>query len=139
MISGTRDVLGLADHVERERHVLVHGLVREQLEVLEDRAHVAAKVRDLPRCEVGDVLAGDVDLALARLVLADQQPDQGGLARAGRTDDEDELALLDVDADVVQGNDRILVDLRDVIEFDHDERGFSRGDTAREPPEAPRC
>ncbi len=43
------DVLRLPDHVERERHVLVHGLVGEQLEVLEDRPHVAAQVREPSR------------------------------------------------------------------------------------------
>ena len=42
-------VLGLADHLERERDVLEHGLVLQELEVLEHRPDVPAQVRHLPR------------------------------------------------------------------------------------------
>ena len=53
---------GSPDHLERERHVLVHGLVRQQPEVLEHGADLAAERRHLPVGEPGQVLAGDVDL-----------------------------------------------------------------------------
>src|SRR5262249_51742568 len=39
----THDVLRSADHLERERNVLVHGLGRQQLEVLEHATDVAAQ------------------------------------------------------------------------------------------------
>jgi hypothetical protein len=40
--------LRLADDLQRERHVLVRGAVRQQPEVLEDTADRAAEVGDLP-------------------------------------------------------------------------------------------
>ena len=60
------DVPGPADHLEGEGDVLVDGLVRQQLEVLEDAPDVAAQVRDLPARQLADVLAGHADPALAR-------------------------------------------------------------------------
>ena len=57
------DVARAADHLERERDVLVDRLVGQQLEVLEDAADVAAQLRDLPAAEPRDVAAGDDDAA----------------------------------------------------------------------------
>ena len=123
-IAGTWDLttwLGPADDLERERHVLEHGLVGEQLEVLEDAADVAAQVRDLPAVELADVLAGDEDAALGRVLLLVEEADERRLARARRADQEDELALLDVDVGVAEGVDLALVGLGDVLELDHGE------------------
>ena len=92
------DVLGPADHLEGERDVLEHGLVGQQLVVLEDVADVAAQVRHLGVGHLVDVPAGDPDLALLRALLAVHQPQQRGLARTGRTDEEHELGLGDVEA-----------------------------------------
>ena len=78
------------------------GLVRQQAEVLEDHADRAAQVRDLPAGQPGDVLAGDEDRAPGGALLLEHQPQERRLARAGRADEEDELALLDLEADVVQ-------------------------------------
>ena len=116
---GPDDVLGPADHLEGEGDVLVHRLVREQLEVLEDAADVAAQVRHLPARQLGDVLAGDPDPALLGHLLLVHQPEHRGLARPRGADEEDELALLDVDLGVTKGDDLALVDLRDVLELDH--------------------
>jgi len=94
---------GLADHLESERDVLVDGLVRQQPEVLEHRADLAAQPRHLPAGEAVDLLAGDVHPARGRSRLAQHQPQGRGLAGPRSADQEDELALLDVDGDVVEG------------------------------------
>ena len=52
-------------------------------------------------------------------LLAEQEADEGRLARAGRADEEDELALVDLDGDVAQRDRRALVRLGDVLESDH--------------------
>ena len=116
---GADYVLGAPDHLEGEGHVLVDGLVGEQLEVLEHAADVASQIGDLPTVQVGDVLARHPDAALLRLLLLEQQTDEGGLARARRPHEEDELTLLDVGADVAQCDDVALVGLGDVLEPDH--------------------
>ena len=56
-----------------------------------------------------------------RLLLPEQQAQEGRLPRAGRTDQEDELALLDLGGDLAQRDDVALVDLGDVLEANHDE------------------
>ena len=112
-------MLRLSDDLERERHVLEDRLVREELEVLEDGAEVAPQVRDLPRGELPDVLAGHVDLAPGGLLLLQEEPQEGGLPGAGGTHHEHELALADVDVGVIEGDDGVLVGLGDVLALDH--------------------
>ena len=97
------DVAALADDLKRERDVLEDGLVRQQLEVLEHAADVAAQVRHAPVAHGRKVLARDVDMALRRLHLADEHADEGGLARARMTHQEDELAGVDLQRDIRQG------------------------------------
>ena len=50
-------------------------------------------------------------------------------------DEEDELALLDVDVGVAQGDDVALVDLGDVLELDHEgqQRPAVSGEGGRDP------
>ena len=56
-----------------------------------------------------------------RLLLAQHQPQEGRLARAGLADEEDELALLDLERDVLQGRAALgRVQLGDVVEPDHE-------------------
>jgi hypothetical protein len=66
--------------------------------------------------------AVDLDLALGRDVEQPHQVEQGALAAAGGPHDRDELALLDVDADVGEG-DRLdaigAIDLLDAVESNH--------------------
>src|SRR3954454_9270563 len=118
---GVRDgVPGLADDLQGERDVLEHGLVGQQPEVLEDDADLAAQLRDLPVREPPDVLAGDVDDAARSALLPQDEPQERRLAGPGRTDEEDELALDDVEAHVVDRGPRGPgVDLGDVLEPDH--------------------
>ena len=101
----------LADYLERERHVLEHRFVRKQLEVLEHAAYVAAKVRHAPVAHGRKVLVRHVDMTLRGLHLADEHADERGFARAGMTHEEDELASVDLQRDVVEGG---LVGLRGV-------------------------
>ena len=55
------------------------------------------------------------------LLLPEQQPQEGRLARAGRADQEDEFALLDLGGHLAECDDVALVDLGDVLEANHDE------------------
>ena len=72
------------------------------------------------RGEPVDLLAGHVDPAAGGPRLAQHQPQEGGLARAGGADEEDELALLDVDCHVVEGGSALTgVGLDDLLEANH--------------------
>ncbi len=111
---GGDHVLGAADDLEGEGHVLEHRLVGQEPEVLEDAADVAAQVGDPPLGQMPDLLARLPDPPASRHLLAQQEPDEGGLARSGRPDEEDELALVDLDGEVAEGDCRALVRLGDV-------------------------
>ncbi len=113
------DVAGAPGDFEGKRHVLVHGLVRQQFEVLEHRADRAPQMRHLPGREIGSMLAGDPDVTVGGAFLTHHEPNERGLARARRADEEDELTLGDIEAHVFGGHDAAVVDLRDVLETDH--------------------
>jgi hypothetical protein len=67
-----------------------------------------------------DVLAVHDDLALRGRDLVQQKLDDRGLAGTGGADEEDELTLLDPDADIVQrGPRRLRIRLRHVLELNH--------------------
>ena len=63
----------------------------------------------------------DQDLALARPLLHQQQPQERGLAGAARAGQEDELALPDGQRQVTQRVDAAVVQLREVLRLDHGE------------------
>ena len=114
------DYLGaLAYHLQREGHVLGHRLLLEELEVLEHIADVAPEVGHPPSAEPADVAAGHEYPAVFGHVLAVEQADERGLAGAGRTHQEDELPLADVDGHIAQGHHVALEDLRDLLHLDH--------------------
>ena len=130
----------LADHLQRERDVLEHRLVRQQAEVLEDHADLAAQLRHLPVGEAPHVLAGDVHHPAGGPLLPQHQAQEGGLAGPGCAHEEDELALDDLEAHVVhRGTDRALVDLGDVLEADHTLVLVARAGVGRLPVGAPRA
>ena len=60
--------------------------------------------------------------AAADVLQPGDHPQGGGLAAAGRTDEHDELAVGDVDGEVVYGVEAVLVLLVDLVEdyFGHD-------------------
>ena len=53
-------------------------------------------------------------------LVAQQQLEEGRLPGARRADEEDELALGDLEGDVTEGDDVALVDLGDVFESNHE-------------------
>ncbi len=107
--------LGLARLPDREaeRDVLPHRHAGEERVVLEDHAHAALLARQ-PR---GD-LAVDDDVAAARVDEAGERPQRRRLAAAGRPEEREELALVDLE---VEPRDRHLVAEAhlDVVEADH--------------------
>ena len=66
----------LALHLQGVRDVLGGGPVRQQLEVLEDAADVAAQQRDLRALQPAELAAADDDLARGRLELLQDEPDR---------------------------------------------------------------
>jgi hypothetical protein len=81
----------LAHPDRRQRAVLQHGQVREQVEVLEHHADLAADLVDALEV-VGQFDAVDDDLALLVLLQPVDAADHGRLARARRAADHDALA-----------------------------------------------
>ena len=85
-------------------HVLQDGHVGEEVEVLEDHAHLLAVevdvvlgVRDVGPVQADGAAGGDLQKV--------QAAEEGGLAGAGGPDDHHHLAFADVGADAVQGLD----------------------------------
>ena len=111
---------GRAEDLQGERDVLVDVLVRQQAEVLEDGADLAAQTRHLAVGQPAQLVAGDQHRPLGGLLLAQREPEQGRLAGPGLADDEDELAAADLEVDPAQGRPgRPGIDLGDVLETDH--------------------
>ena len=105
-----------AGHLEREGDVLADRLGRQELEVLEDDADLAPHLGHLAAAELGHVLAVEDDRAARRELVADEQLDERRLARAGRPDEEDEVALGDDQVDVAQGDLAVGVLLGHVVQ-----------------------
>ena len=102
-LGGLEDALGavlLADagDLEREAHVLGDGHVRVQRVVLEDHRDVAILRRD-----VRDVAIADQDAAVVDLFEAGEHAQSGRLAAAGGSDQDEELAVGDLQVDLVDG------------------------------------
>ena len=89
-------VLRHLPHAQPEREVVVDVLVRIERVILEDHRDVA-----VARREVVDDLALDPDLAGGDLLEPGDHPQRRGLAAAGRPDQHHELALGDVQVEVV--------------------------------------
>ncbi len=118
-----RDLLGvllrhLAHPDRRQRQVLQHGQMREQVEVLEHHADVAAHLVDLLDV-VGQLDAVDHDAALLVLLEPVDAADHGRFAGARRPADHDALALGDPQVDVAQ-HVEIAVPLVDADQLDRD-------------------
>ena len=90
--------------LEREAHVLGDRLGRVERIVLEHHRDVAVLGR-----HPDHVLAADLDVALVDVLQPGQHPQRGALARSGRADQHDELAVGDVEVERV---DRELVGAR---------------------------
>ena len=115
----------LAHELELHRgihDVLAHAVVREEVELLEDHAHVLANLVDV--ClGARDGLAVDEDLAGGGLLEAVDAAQERGLAGAGRSDHADDLAGVDVDVDAAQ--DVVLTEvLGETLDVDLDLAGL---------------
>ena len=105
-------ILRLLAQLEAERHVVIHGHMRIQRVVLEHHRDVAILRRD-----VVDEAVADVELALGDLLQAGDHAQGGGLAAAGRTNQNDELLVFDVEAEVGNSGDVARVDLVNVVQL----------------------
>ena len=83
-------------HLEAERDVLGHRHVRKQRIALEHQAGVA-----LPWRQRGDVALAQAHAARRRLDEAGDDPQGRGLAAAGRAEQDQKLAIADVDRNVI--------------------------------------
>jgi hypothetical protein len=111
-----------------EAEVLEDGEVGDQRRVLEDGRE--AELAGAARAAHGHFLAPDRDAATVRVDHAGERLDQCGLAGAVGAEQRVDLALLDREVGVAQGDHRAVV-LRDVLYFeqaheDRDGRGGSR-------------
>ena len=92
--------LGRAQVLEPIGHVLPHGHVRVERVVLEDHGDVA-----LGGLQVVDPPLADMDVAGGRRLQPGDDPQQGGLAAARRPEDDEKLAVGDLDRDLLQDLD----------------------------------
>ena len=115
-------------HLECIRDIFVDRARRQQFEVLEDAANVAAQLGHLRSFEGAKRLATHLDVAVRRIDFLQQQLDEGRLARARRADEEDPLALVDLQRDVIQPDNVARVDHGAVLQQDH--RLIARGKRA---------
>jgi hypothetical protein len=98
---------------ERERDVLEDAEVRVQRVVLEHHRQVA-----LARRLVVDPGSSDDHVAAGDVLQPDDHAEQGRLPAAGRADEDHELAVVDVQADVVHRGEAVAVLLDDVAHLD---------------------
>ena len=103
-------VLGHLLELERERHVLIHRHVRVERVVLEDHRNVAVLGG-----HVVHQLAVDVQLARADLLQTRHHAQRGGFAAARRADEDDELAVGNVEVEFLHGDHALVGDLQVVL------------------------
>lgn len=97
--------LGMPDRAHGVGDVLPHPLVREQGEILRDDAHLSAQPKDGAIVVVTDFLPVNPDFARGVPDFAGQNLDEGALAGASATDDEDELSTCNLQSYAVQSLD----------------------------------
>ena len=118
-----------------QEDVLLRGEGGQEVEGLEDEAElVAAHGGQLLVVHAGQIAAGDEDVPGCGGVQAGQAVQEGGLARARRAHDGDELAAAHGQAHAVQGGHPRLagaVDLGEVPGLDHDVGGRGGGGSRR--------
>src|SRR5258706_5389242 len=117
-------LLGLHAAVsERQLDVLEHRQVADQVERLEDEPDLQiADAGPIRERQVGDLLAVQPVLPLARGVEQPEQRQEGRLAAAGGAGDRDVLPLLDLEMDARQGVRLHLVGVENLghsLELDH--------------------
>ncbi len=104
---------GQALGLEREADVGAHRHVGIERVVLEHHRDVA-----IDRVEVVDDDVAHEDLARGRLLEAGDHPQSGRLAAARRADEDHELAVLDAEVKIVDGDRPVREPLRDAAKLD---------------------
>src|SRR6266540_2774860 len=99
--------------LEREGEVLVHALVRVERVVLEDHRDVAVSRRHLV-----DGAIADADLSARDLLEPGDHPQRRRLAAAGGPDQHHQLAVRNLERELLDGDGSIRVDLADAVEGD---------------------
>ena len=115
----TRVVLRRPADFQSVAEVLAHRHVRVQRVVLEDHRDVA-----MPRREVGDVTVADADVPLGDVLEPRDHPQQRRFAAARRAHEDHELAVPDLERNVVDRHDAAGEPLRDVTEGDAGHRAM---------------
>ena len=111
-----------------ERDVVGHGEIQKQRGDLE-RARQAQRAAAIGR-EVRDVAAAEIDAAGIRRQMPGELTDQGGLAGAVGTDDGMQLALRNIERDVI-GRDDAAEPAHEIFDS---EQGISHGSASRAGP-----
>ena len=106
--------LGLVElpDLQSERHVVIDGHVRIKSIVLEDHCDVPVL-----RGNVVDDLSVDGEGSGRDVFKTGDHSQRRGLSTAGRTDEDDELLVFDVDVDIVDRLDSAIVNLADVLKL----------------------
>ena len=103
--------------------VLRGGARVEEVRGLEDHPDAASGFAEFFAAQAREVEAVDDDRPFARVLEGGEAADEGGFARAGLADDAVDRAALDVEGDVVEGDDFIAaldgVHLSDSAQVDH--------------------
>ena len=97
--------------LQAERHVVEHRHVRVQSVVLEHHRDVAVL-----RSDVVDQLVADEEFAFGDLFQTGDHAQGGGLAAAGRSDEDQEFLVLDLKAEVADGRDAARIFLVNVLQ-----------------------
>ena len=103
-------------YLHREGDVLPNGFVGKQFEILEDDAEVAAQRRNSVAAQTVDANAVHDDFAGRRSGLPVKQTQETRFAGSRMTDEEDEVALADLEAYVVQGAHAVRIDERNAAQ-----------------------
>ena len=90
------------DHAHGECDVFIDRLVADQAEILKDDAERPAQIRHGAAAELFDGEAVDKRAAGGRAQFGGQNFDDGGLAGAGRADQKDKFAIVDLHGNAVQ-------------------------------------
>ena len=104
-------VLGGLAQLQAERHVVEHGHVRIQRVVLEHHRDIA-----ILRSNVVNQLVADIQFAVGDFFQASNHAQGGGLAAAGRADQNDKFLVLDVEVEVADSRHAAGVHLVDVLQ-----------------------
>ena len=100
-----------AAHAKGKRQVLAHALVRVERVALKHHGEVAALGRN-----AGYVSAVDEDLAGGRRLETGDEAKHGALAAAGRSDQNEQLPVADLDRHVARGGVTVWIALVDLLQ-----------------------